>query len=152
MWYGERERAREEELMQQNSQDPEGDATTVVHAVESLEQQLEDEQNSRPCSVALLGPNGAGKSFLINLLFQVTEVREDDYALNSSTNAGPAKDRSDETLRKHLFDTLEGSLELRSGVSCSRALEWVCPRRKSPSRLDRGKCITCSCGTSPRRK
>jgi ATPase subunit of ABC transporter with duplicated ATPase domains len=70
VWYGERERKKE--LMQQNSQDPEGDATTVVHAVESLEQQLEDEQNSRPCSVALLGPNGAGKSFLINLLFQVT--------------------------------------------------------------------------------
>ena len=88
-------------------------ATTVEHAFESLEQQLEDEQNSRPCSVALLGPNGAGKSFLINLLFQVTEVREDEYALNSSSNAGPAKDFSEKTLRKHLFDTLEGSLELR---------------------------------------
>jgi hypothetical protein len=111
VWYGERERKKE--LMQQNSQDPEGDATTVVHAVESLEQQLEDEQNSRPCSVALLGPNDAGKNFLINLLFQVTEVREDEYALNSTTNAGPAKDQSEKTLSKHLFNTLEGSLELR---------------------------------------
>ena len=88
---------------------------TVVHAVESLEQQLEDEENSTPCSVAFLGQNGAGKSFLINLVLQVTEVRNEEYALEGVRLAGSAKDSKEATLRKYLFDTLEGSLELRKG-------------------------------------
>jgi ATPase subunit of ABC transporter with duplicated ATPase domains len=88
-------------------------AAKIVDAVESLEQQLEDEQNSTPRSVALLGQNGAGKSFLINLLLQVTQATEAEYGLNGVTAGGAAKDTNDIRLRTYLFHTLEGSLELR---------------------------------------
>jgi hypothetical protein len=88
-------------------------AAKIGDAVDSLEQQLHDESNSTPLSVALLGQNGEGKSFLINLLLQVTQVRECEYALNGITAAGAQKDASDRKLRKYLLDTLEGSSELR---------------------------------------
>ena len=88
-------------------------AAKIVNAVESLQQQLDDESHSTPLSVALLGQNGEGKSFLINLLLQVTQVRECEYALNGITAAGAQKDASDCRLRKYLLDTLEGSSELR---------------------------------------
>ena len=88
-------------------------AAKIVDAVGSLEQQLEDEQNSTPRSVALLGQNGEGKSFLINLLLQVTQATEAEYGLNGVTAGGAAKDTNDIRLRTYLLHTLEGSLELR---------------------------------------
>ena len=88
-------------------------AARIADAVESFEQQLRDEHTSTPSSVAFLGQNGDGKSFLINLLLQVTEVREEEYALNGMTAAGAPKDAKEARLRKHLLDTLEGSMELR---------------------------------------
>ena len=111
-------KAEDEEESEAGDLDDESDSPAVakvVHAVGSLEQQLEDEENSTPCSVALLGQNGAGKSFLINLVLQVTEVRNEEYALQGVRLAGSAKDASEVRLRKYLFDTLEGSLELRKG-------------------------------------
>ena len=90
---------------------------SIAHAVESFKRQLQDEHTSTPSTVAFLGRNGEGKSFLINLLLQVTEVREEEYALNRRAAAGAPKDANEARLRKHLLDSLEGSMELRKCYS-----------------------------------
>ena len=43
----------------------------IICAIESFEQQMEDEKSSVRRSIAFLGRNGCGKSFLINLALQV---------------------------------------------------------------------------------
>ena len=43
----------------------------IIGAIESFEQQMEDEKSSVRRSIAFLGRNGCGKSFLINLALQV---------------------------------------------------------------------------------
>jgi len=43
----------------------------LIGAIESFEQQMEDEKSSVRRSIAFLGRNGCGKSFLINLALQV---------------------------------------------------------------------------------
>jgi len=72
----------------------------IIGAIESFEQQMEDEKSSVRRSIAFLGRNGCGKSFLINLALQVSSKW--GYLLKREKNSTRSKKRQNP---KHALST-----------------------------------------------